>query len=209
MPAATSLPRNCCSICVQSSVIMSGYSNASRSSSPVSRTVVLNGRTRGGNAEQAGAAWFPAAARGFGNGAPLARAALSCVARRAGANEFGRACAAHHRSSLAGGQSGLRACRFRPVPERIARRRAFPLVVTANPQIIEFVALILGVAPRLADTLAHNPHLIDLLIDPSFLRRAARRRSARRRALPRARRERGVTRIFSTPSVCSARNTCS
>ena len=32
----------------------------------------------------------------------------------------------------------------------------------------QFVALILGVAPRLADMLAHNPHLIDLLIDPSF-----------------------------------------
>jgi glutamate-ammonia-ligase adenylyltransferase len=37
-----------------------------------------------------------------------------------------------------------------------------------NPQVIEFIALILGVAPRLADTLALNPHLIDLLIDPSF-----------------------------------------
>jgi [glutamine synthetase] adenylyltransferase / [glutamine synthetase]-adenylyl-L-tyrosine phosphorylase len=37
-----------------------------------------------------------------------------------------------------------------------------------NPQVIEFIALILGVAPRLADTLALNPHLIDPLIDPSF-----------------------------------------
>ena len=37
-----------------------------------------------------------------------------------------------------------------------------------NPQVIEFIALILGVAPRLADTLALNPHLIDLLIDPRF-----------------------------------------
>jgi glutamate-ammonia-ligase adenylyltransferase len=44
----------------------------------------------------------------------------------------------------------------------------FLSLLRQNPQIIEFVALILGVAPRLADTLAHSPHLIDPLIDPSF-----------------------------------------
>jgi [glutamine synthetase] adenylyltransferase / [glutamine synthetase]-adenylyl-L-tyrosine phosphorylase len=44
----------------------------------------------------------------------------------------------------------------------------FLSLLRQNPQIIEFVALILGVAPRLADTLALNPHLVDLLIDPSF-----------------------------------------
>jgi glutamate-ammonia-ligase adenylyltransferase len=44
----------------------------------------------------------------------------------------------------------------------------FLSLLRQNPQIIEFVALILGVAPRLAETLAHNPQLIDLLIDPSF-----------------------------------------
>jgi [glutamine synthetase] adenylyltransferase / [glutamine synthetase]-adenylyl-L-tyrosine phosphorylase len=44
----------------------------------------------------------------------------------------------------------------------------FLSLLRQNPQIIEFVALIIGVAPRLADALAHSPHLIDLLIDPSF-----------------------------------------
>jgi [glutamine synthetase] adenylyltransferase / [glutamine synthetase]-adenylyl-L-tyrosine phosphorylase len=44
----------------------------------------------------------------------------------------------------------------------------FLSLLRQNPQVIEFIALILGVAPRLADTLALNPHLIDLLIDPSF-----------------------------------------
>ncbi len=44
----------------------------------------------------------------------------------------------------------------------------FLSLLRSNPQIIEFVALIVGVAPRLADTLAHHPNLIDLLIDPSF-----------------------------------------
>jgi glutamate-ammonia-ligase adenylyltransferase len=37
-----------------------------------------------------------------------------------------------------------------------------------NPELIRFIALIIGVAPRLADILAHNPHFIDPLIDPSF-----------------------------------------
>ncbi len=36
------------------------------------------------------------------------------------------------------------------------------------PDLIRFIALILGVAPRLADILARNPQLIDALIDPSF-----------------------------------------
>ena len=44
----------------------------------------------------------------------------------------------------------------------------FLSLVRQKPEIIEFIALILGVAPRLADTLALNPHLVDLLIDPSF-----------------------------------------
>ncbi len=44
----------------------------------------------------------------------------------------------------------------------------FLSLLRQNPQIIEFVALILGVAPRLADTLAQNPQLIDPLIDPTF-----------------------------------------
>jgi [glutamine synthetase] adenylyltransferase / [glutamine synthetase]-adenylyl-L-tyrosine phosphorylase len=44
----------------------------------------------------------------------------------------------------------------------------FLSLVRQNPQIIQFIALILGVAPRLADTLARNPQLIDLVIDPSF-----------------------------------------
>jgi [glutamine synthetase] adenylyltransferase / [glutamine synthetase]-adenylyl-L-tyrosine phosphorylase len=37
-----------------------------------------------------------------------------------------------------------------------------------NPELIGFVGLILGVAPRLADILAQNPHFIDPLVDPTF-----------------------------------------
>jgi glutamate-ammonia-ligase adenylyltransferase len=37
-----------------------------------------------------------------------------------------------------------------------------------NPELIRFIALILGVAPRVADILAQNPNTIDVLIEPSF-----------------------------------------
>jgi [glutamine synthetase] adenylyltransferase / [glutamine synthetase]-adenylyl-L-tyrosine phosphorylase len=37
-----------------------------------------------------------------------------------------------------------------------------------NPELIRFIALILGTAPRLADILAQHPHVIDPLIDPTF-----------------------------------------
>jgi glutamate-ammonia-ligase adenylyltransferase len=37
-----------------------------------------------------------------------------------------------------------------------------------NPELIRFVALILGTAPRLADILAQNPHFIDPLVEPGF-----------------------------------------
>ncbi len=44
----------------------------------------------------------------------------------------------------------------------------FLSLLRQNPELIRFVALILAVAPRLADILAQNPHVIDPLIDPSF-----------------------------------------
>jgi glutamate-ammonia-ligase adenylyltransferase len=44
----------------------------------------------------------------------------------------------------------------------------FLSLLRQNPELMRFVALILGVAPRLADILAQNPHVIDPLVDPSF-----------------------------------------
>ena len=44
----------------------------------------------------------------------------------------------------------------------------FLSLLRQNPELFRFIALILGIAPRLADILAQNPHLIDPLIDPSF-----------------------------------------
>ncbi len=37
-----------------------------------------------------------------------------------------------------------------------------------NPDLIVLVAFVLGLAPRLADTLARNPQVMDALVDPSF-----------------------------------------
>jgi [glutamine synthetase] adenylyltransferase / [glutamine synthetase]-adenylyl-L-tyrosine phosphorylase len=45
--------------------------------------------------------------------------------------------------------------------------RLLPLL-RQNPELIRFIALILGTAPRLADVLAQHPHVIDPLIDPTF-----------------------------------------
>src|ERR1700679_897356 len=36
-----------------------------------------------------------------------------------------------------------------------------------KPELVGFIALILGTAPRLADILARHPHVIDPLIDPA------------------------------------------
>ena len=44
----------------------------------------------------------------------------------------------------------------------------FLSLLRQNPDLIRFIALILGIAPRLAEVLARNPHLIDPVIDPSF-----------------------------------------
>ncbi len=37
-----------------------------------------------------------------------------------------------------------------------------------NPDLIALIALVLGIAPRIADTLARNPQVMDALVDPSF-----------------------------------------
>jgi glutamate-ammonia-ligase adenylyltransferase len=37
-----------------------------------------------------------------------------------------------------------------------------------NPELIALITLVLGIAPRLADTLARNPEVMDALVDPSF-----------------------------------------
>ena len=37
-----------------------------------------------------------------------------------------------------------------------------------NPELIALIALVLGTAPRLGDTLARHPQVMDALVDPSF-----------------------------------------
>jgi glutamate-ammonia-ligase adenylyltransferase len=45
--------------------------------------------------------------------------------------------------------------------------RLFSLLLQ-NPDLISLIALVLGAAPRLADSLAHFPEVMDAVIDPSF-----------------------------------------
>jgi glutamate-ammonia-ligase adenylyltransferase len=44
----------------------------------------------------------------------------------------------------------------------------FLSLLRQNPELIRFIALVIGAAPRLADILAHHPHFIDPLVDPGF-----------------------------------------
>src|SRR4029434_1588426 len=37
-----------------------------------------------------------------------------------------------------------------------------------NPDLIALIVLVLGIAPRLGDTLARHPQVMDALVDPSF-----------------------------------------
>ena len=48
-----------------------------------------------------------------------------------------------------------------------AGERLFSLL-RQNPDLVNFIALILGIAPRLADILARYPHVIDPLLEPGF-----------------------------------------
>ncbi|HXX50091.1 MAG TPA: bifunctional [glutamine synthetase] adenylyltransferase/[glutamine synthetase]-adenylyl-L-tyrosine phosphorylase [Xanthobacteraceae bacterium] len=60
---------------------------------------------------------------------------------------------------------------FKAFDQFLAGLRAggrFFSLLRQNPELIRFVALILGTAPRLADILAHNPHFIDPLVEPRF-----------------------------------------
>ena len=78
-----------------------------------------------------------------------------------------------------------------------------------NPELLRFVALILGVAPRLADILARHPQVIDPLLDPTFfgaLPDEARLETELAQSLAQAGELRGSS---STTSGCSVRSICS
>ena len=53
----------------------------------------------------------------------------------------------------------------------LANLHGAPLLLSLlrqKPDLIALIALVLGIAPRLADTLARNPQVMDALVDPSF-----------------------------------------
>ena len=77
-----------------------------------------------------------------------------------------------------------------------------------NPELIRFIALILGVAPRFADILAQSPNLIDPLIEPSSSARCPTKHSSKP-SLRAGFTKRRATKTCSMPSACSARSICS
>lgn len=46
-------------------------------------------------------------------------------------------------------------------------------ILASNRQLLDLLALILGAAPRLAETFARRPHVVDALLDPGFFAEAA------------------------------------
>ena len=77
-----------------------------------------------------------------------------------------------------------------------------------NPDLIALIALVLGIAPRLADTLARNPQVMDALVDPSFFGALPDERNSAAGSMRRWR-NRATTRTCSNASACSGWNTCS
>ena len=78
-----------------------------------------------------------------------------------------------------------------------------------NPELIALIALVLGIAPRLADTLARYPQVMDALVDPSFFGALPDDEELGRRLRCGAWRNRATTRTCSSASACSGWNTCS
>ena len=57
---------------------------------------------------------------------------------------------------------------FRPVSRRLQGGGRLLSLLRQNPDLVALIALVLGTAPRLADSLAHFPEVIDAVVDPSF-----------------------------------------
>ena len=80
----------------------------------------------------------------------------------------------------------------------------------SNPDLIALIALVLGTAPRLADSLAQFPQVMDAVIDPSFFGALPEQARACARRLDRSLAQAGSpTRSFSTASESLRRSRCS
>ena len=54
-------------------------------------------------------------------------------------------------------------------------------IIASNPRILDLLALIITAAPRLAETIAHRPHVFDALLDPAFFHEVPGRDLLRKR----------------------------
>ncbi len=77
-----------------------------------------------------------------------------------------------------------------------------------NPDVVALIALVLGTAPRLADSLAQFPQVMDAVVDPSFF--GALPENSKSLPVSTARfSKRNSTRIFSIAFAYSHRSRCS
>ena len=76
-----------------------------------------------------------------------------------------------------------------------------------NPDLIALIVLVLGIAPRLGDTLARHPQVMDALVDPSFLGRCQMSSTWDSDSKLHLR-SHATTRIYSNAYACSALSTC-
>jgi len=77
-----------------------------------------------------------------------------------------------------------------------------------KPDLIALITLVLGIAPRLADTLARNPQVMDALVDPGFFGTVPTMPSWAGGS-KRHFRNRATTRTCLSVSACSGWNICS
>ena len=86
-------------------------------------------------------------------------------ARASSSPSWCRCCSPHFARSA---NPGRGAARLRPLPRGLHGAGRLFSLLRQNPDLIALIALVLGTAPRLADSLAQFPDVMDAVIDPSF-----------------------------------------
>ena len=78
-------------------------------------------------------------------------------------------------------------------------------LLSSNPGLLGLLATMMATAPRLAETVAQRPHVLDAVIEPAFFGRVPERKILADR-LARSCRRRRATRTCSTAPASSARS---
>ncbi len=192
LPTAMPSPRFCSSISTRCSATMRACSK--RRPAPTSRrwrfrpTPTTTRRWIGWPSSASARRWKPRRSSGIGLPAGIARSEARW--RAAILRRCCRSCSSSWRAPTIPNAALVLFDHFLANLHSAARLLS---LLRQNPDLIALIALVLGIAPRLADTLARNPQVMDALVDPSFFgalpdddgARQAARRGARAIALRR------------------------